>query len=138
MIGFEGVEHAQAPQSKRRQRVTAVISDFRGAIDLSGRLPLVFALFMCVGSIVYFTLPFEPETWSVFITFGLVSVLFWSCLRAGRALIFAVIGFGFISGFCAGKVATLRVAHPVIETAMGPVMMEGWVEEIEPAERGVR
>ncbi|MEM1035334.1 MAG: ComEC/Rec2 family competence protein [Pseudomonadota bacterium] len=138
MIGVEGVEHAQASQSKGRQRVITAISTFRDVIDLAGRLPLVFALFMCVGSIVYFTLPFEPETWSVFIAFGLVSVLFWSCLRAGRALIFAVIGFGLVSGFFAGKIATLRVAHPVIETAMGPVMLEGWVEEIEPAERGVR
>ncbi|MEL7231087.1 MAG: ComEC/Rec2 family competence protein [Pseudomonadota bacterium] len=138
MIGFEAVEHARGPQSKGRARLRAAISDAGGVLALSGRLPLVFALFMCVGAIFYFTLPFEPGVVGVGAAFISGCVGFWGSFRTGRLVALAVAGFGVMCGFAAGKAATLRVAHPVIERAVGPVMLEGWVEEIEPSGRGVR
>ncbi|GAB5457718.1 MAG: hypothetical protein Hens3KO_07480 [Henriciella sp.] len=45
---------------------------------------------------------------------------------------------GASTGAVAGKLAQIRVSHPVIEQVIGPVMLEGWVEEVEPAKRGVR
>ncbi|MEM1086105.1 MAG: ComEC/Rec2 family competence protein [Pseudomonadota bacterium] len=138
MIGSNAVEHPRAPQSKRRARILAAISHNRGLLDLTGRLPLVFALFMCAGSVVYFTLPFEPDALGVLLVFLIALGLFWGSLRQGVSLTAAVIVFGSISGFTAGKAATLRVAHPVIEAPIGPIMVEGWVTAIEPAEKGVR
>lgn len=93
---------------------------------------------MCVGSVVYFSLPFEPAFAIAFGLFVLALVVWWLALRVDRALLRSVVGFGVATGFLAGKVATVRVAHPVIETAIGPVMVEGWVEEIEPGGKGAR
>ncbi|MEO1642210.1 MAG: ComEC/Rec2 family competence protein [Pseudomonadota bacterium] len=138
MIGFEAVEHARALQSKGQARLAAAIFEARGVLDLSGRLPLVFAMFMCAGATVYFTMPFEPGVMEVAVGFFVGCAGFWRSLRAGRFFAIAVAGFGVVCGFASSKMATLRVAHPVIERAVGPVMLEGWVEEIEPSGRGVR
>ncbi|MCF6328758.1 MAG: ComEC/Rec2 family competence protein [Henriciella sp.] len=52
------------------------------------------------------------------------------------AILVAMIGGS--GGALAGKLATLRVSDPMITRMIGPVMIEGWVEEVEPAKRGVR
>ncbi|MEM7492563.1 MAG: ComEC/Rec2 family competence protein, partial [Pseudomonadota bacterium] len=138
MIGFDAVEHAQTSQSKRQAGVFTAISAMDGTIDLNGRRPLVFALFMCVGSVIYFTLPFEPSVALVVTLFLTGMIGFWTCLRTDLWVLVAICLFGSVVGFTVSKVATLRVDHPVITAPIGPVMIEGWVEDIQPAERGVR
>lgn len=110
-------------------------------IEFSGRYPLVFALSMLVGSAWYFSLWHEPQTVWISLAALLGTAAFFLARRFARtsiifALAIAVFGVSFGAG--AGKVATLKSSHVVVPNAIGPVMIEGWVEDVEPAKRGVR
>ncbi len=111
-------------------------------IGAHGGQPLLFAFGLCIGAAIYITAPFEPDALLIFgISFAsiLLFAMFW---QSGRAppLVFAlcVLLVGVSCGVLSGKLALLRVSHPVITQPMGPVMLEGWVEDVEPAKRGVR
>ena len=49
-----------------------------------------------------------------------------------------VIFLGVSLGLAAGTVRSLLVDAPVVQSETGPVMVEGWVQDIEPGRKGVR
>jgi len=105
------------------------------------RLPTFFALGMLVGAIWYFSIPFEPSLWAVLIAVCGLVVLVALALRSGLpAIVFAatLMGLGSGLGVLAGSLATQRLSHVQIDNAVGPVLLEGWVQAAEPARRGVR
>ena len=57
---------------------------------------------------------------------------------SGAATLALLICSGASFGAFCGSVATLRGAHAQIEQPNGPVLLEGWIERVEPAARGVR
>ena len=110
-----------------------------GGVD---RQPLFFAFGLCTGAGWYASIWTEPALWPLLLAAtSAIFVLLWA---SRRWLIAPILLSGLIFltgssvGALAGKLATLRVSHPVITDMIGPVMVEGWVEEIEPAKRGVR
>ncbi len=109
--------------------------------DGGGRKPLLFALAMCAGAGGYVSVWHEPALWPLVAAFGAASLLWVWAMRSATPPVLAVIllaCMGVAGGGLAGKLATLRVSHPIVTAPMGPVMVEGWVEDVEPAKRGVR
>jgi competence protein ComEC len=49
-----------------------------------------------------------------------------------------IVMLGGSLGVTAGTVRSLTSAAPVIGSETGPVMLEGWIQEIEPGQKGVR
>ena len=103
---------------------------------------MLFALGLSAGAAVYVSLANEPGFYwlaGIFAT-SLVMFLLVRRLLSSRPLIYlgVILLMGLSSGVLAGKVATMRVSHPVFDRTIGPIMVEGWVDEIEPARRGVR
>ena len=135
-------EHADVRLRKgggdRVRRFIDQILQLNGA----GRYPLLFAFGLCGGAAWYVSIWREPRLFGLVAIFlmSLVAIVVLSRRAQMPPLVLAVmvVIVGGSSGALAGKLATLRVSHPVIARALGPVMIEGWVEEVEPAKRGVR
>lgn len=111
-------------------------------LDAQGRLPLVFAFGLCTGAAWYVTQWTEPKLHHLFIVFAVALITYLRIIRRmvlpPMLIALSIFVIGAAGGALAGKAATLRVSHPVITQAMGPVMVEGWVEDVQPAKRGVR
>ncbi len=106
-----------------------------------GRYPLVFALSMTVGAAWYFSIWHEPALRSLL---GAAICAFMAMVYARRlavpGLVFLMLlsVFGATFGALSGKVASLRLEHPVMSRALGPVLVEGWISDVEPGHKGIR
>ncbi|MEO0550968.1 MAG: ComEC/Rec2 family competence protein [Pseudomonadota bacterium] len=111
-------------------------------IDLAGRRPLVLAFGLLAGAAWYTSIWFEPDGRVLFgaVLAGLIGLWIVLSRWSMPASITFVLIFclGALIGAGAGKSATLRADTTTIQAPIGPVMLEGWVSEIEPATRGVR
>lgn len=115
----------------------------KGAGVLAGidARPLVLAFAICGGAAAYFSLPFEPDLPAVL---GVLVTTFALWLAARRwwtsdfAIALTVLAFGISLGLAAGAFQSSRVDAPVIRTETRPSLVEGWVQEVEPARKGVR
>ncbi len=106
------------------------------------QFPLLLAFGLCIGAAWYCSYPREPDG-QVLLALAAISLIFSGLIvrfvRTPPAFLgLLILGMGVIAGGLAGKLAVMRVSHPVISAPIGPVMLEGWVEEVEPANRGVR
>lgn len=103
--------------------------------------PLLFAFAMCAGAAAYLSLPFEPTRLEVAALFSIGIVLL-LCVRwlhrADVTYALAVCLFGTILGYSSGAVRAWIVSAPVITAETRPVMLEGWVANIEAGEKGAR
>jgi competence protein ComEC len=103
--------------------------------------PIVFAICMMFGAIWYFLVDFEPPFWALF---SLTSATIAAIIAAIRMptpswavyLLWALIG-GACGAF-SGSLATHRSQHVAVQSEIGPVLLEGWVQAALPAARGTR
>lgn len=114
-----------------------------GAADLVSidARPLMLAFAICGGAAIYFALPEEPRLTSVLAITGAVFAVWMMARRwwtSEAAIMVMVILLGVSLGLTAGTVRSLLVDAPVVTSETGPVMVEGWVQDIEPGRKGVR
>ena len=109
------------------------------------RWPLWFPVGAGAGVAVYFALPFEPTLISglSLLVFGLaLGLVGLGRFRQGRGggsfIILALILAAPALGFTAAKLHSARIASPVIQHRMGPLMLEGHISAIEPGLKGPR
>lgn len=110
-------------------------------LELQLRAPLVFAIGMMVGAAWYFSAAVEPSVSALFIAAAFSGVgLIWRSRRAlpGLVAVALVLFSGAVSGSIAGSFATHTVHPATISAPVGPVLVEGWVTQAQPARRGVR
>ncbi len=115
----------------------------RGAAGMAGidARPLMLAFATCGGAAVYFSLRYEPDPLHVW---GVLSLAFIVWLAARRwstsdiVITLTVIALGAVLGLAAASQRARTVAAPVILSATGPAMIEGWVQDVEPGRNGVR
>ncbi|HIG21405.1 MAG TPA: DUF4131 domain-containing protein, partial [Henriciella sp.] len=134
-------EHSERASGKRR-------ADFpRGGFAESHVLhlvlngPLYFALGLCLGAIVYFTVPFEPPLLVLLALALAIGGAVFSGLRhaGGFALrLVLILIMGAVCGAMVSKIHTLIRPVPPVQQMIGPTMIEGWVSAVEPGEKGVR
>lgn len=103
--------------------------------------PLVLAFAICAGAIFYFSLGVEPSYITILVSFIIVLIAYLSARRlpvpqvvALGTLIALDVGIGVLSS----KLRVMRVAAPSITAPIGPVMIEGWVQSVEPGAKGNR
>lgn len=103
--------------------------------------PVSFAIGMIAGAIGYFSLSFEPNS----IAIGILASVCWSAFFWGGrrrlpplSTVLLILVTGAASGLAAGSFATVRTEHVSVKAPLGPVLVEGWVMEAQPAQRGVR
>lgn len=101
------------------------------------------AIATCFGAAAYFSLPFEPSLVLSLVLFGASALLIaFVSYRLNEAIglnvIVSISICAFALGFVSGKLSTDRHAEPVLVEAVGPLMVEGWIKEVEPARRGHR
>ncbi|MEM6557131.1 MAG: ComEC/Rec2 family competence protein, partial [Pseudomonadota bacterium] len=103
--------------------------------------PLGFAIGMIAGTAWYFSIPFEPDARVVW---SLALAVFgggWLGLKgvAPRGAIYVwIVVCGLVFGVASGSAATLRAHHNMVPTAIGPILVEGWVTDAQPSRTGVR
>lgn len=103
--------------------------------------PLLLAFAMCAGAAMYLSAPFEPRVFEVgvLLAAGIAVLLLVRWLhRADIVYALTASLFGLILGYSLGAVRTWTVERPVITEETRPVMLEGWVANIEPGQKGAR
>ncbi|MCZ4299089.1 ComEC/Rec2 family competence protein [Henriciella marina] len=103
--------------------------------------PLYFALGLCLGAIVYFTLPFEPTLLVLLVLAAAANGAVFFGLRnaEGFALrLVLILIIGAVCGAMVSKIHTMVRPVPPVHQMIGPTMIEGWVNAVEPGEKGVR
>lgn len=120
--------------------IRAVRSGLDTLFSIDAR-PLLLAFAVCAGAAFYFSLPEEPALAPLcYVCAGLLVLLMasrqWVPLDTPITLLTVI--FGFSLGAAAGSFRAHSVAAPVVSENFGPVMVEGWVQEVEPGNRGVR
>ncbi|MEQ9317325.1 MAG: ComEC/Rec2 family competence protein, partial [Henriciella sp.] len=134
-------QHAQAAAGKRQTVSTDAAASDRAIALRILRAPLYFALGLCVGVSVYFTLPFEP---SLGVVAGLAGVVltFWLLLRRYNVphllRVSVLVAAGAAVGLLLAKLQTNAAERSVLTRTIGPAMVEGWVTSIEPGRNGAR
>lgn len=109
-------------------------------LPLHADRPSVFAIGMLIGAVWYFSAASEPS-FSVLVSVAGVAAtgLVWARLRGGPGAAFLALAvFGISLGALAGGIATQRLAHTHVQETIGPVLVEGWIQDAQPADRGVR
>ncbi len=111
-------------------------------LDAQGRYPLLFAFGLCAGAAWYISVWIEPALYPLiaafFVNVTLVTIVMQRITVPPLVLALMTVTVGVFGGALSGKLATLRVSHSIVGQTIGPVMLEGWVEDVEPARRGVR
>nr|WP_070959688.1 ComEC/Rec2 family competence protein [Hyphomonas sp. Mor2] len=105
------------------------------------RLPSYTAIGMLSGAVWYFSIDFEPSFTGLLAGAASTGALAWWSRRLRRVTILfvlAVFGFATVLGALAGSLATQRLSHVQLDQPVGPVLVEGWIVNAEPARRGVR
>lgn len=118
----------------------AVHAGLAGLLVLDAR-PLLLAFGVCAGAAVYFSFPAEPDPLILLGICGACLVAFLLARRWGQVdgvANLAIILLGLSLGAGAGGLRAHLVAAPALTDAYGPAMVEGWVREIEPGNKGVR
>lgn len=103
--------------------------------------PLVLAFAICAGAIFYFSLDVEPTFSAVLVSFISLLLIYLAVRRmpVPQVLAFcALVALGLGIGVLSSKLRVIRVAAPSITTPVGPVMIEGWVQSVEPGAKGNR
>ncbi len=103
--------------------------------------PRMFAYGLCIGAATYLLWTSEPPLWrSAGAPSGTIAV--WLSLRATRfqgvLFLLVVVSLGAGTGYLAGSLRSLFATSPSVAAETGPVMVEGWLAEIEPGNKGVR
>lgn len=104
-------------------------------------IPVLFALSVTIGAVVYFLNPNEPDT--VLVASAVLGALALVGLarqiwRIPAIYPISLLVLGLTLGVGAGKLPTESVNSPTIASEIGPVMLEGWVRVIEPGAKGPR
>lgn len=102
--------------------------------------PSVFALGMLIGAVWYFSAASEPALSALILSVVIVLIwLFGVVMRGGPgAALLAMLSLGVCAGALSGSVATHRLVHIHLQETIGPVLLEGWISQAQPAARGVR
>ncbi|PTW61152.1 competence protein ComEC [Breoghania corrubedonensis] len=85
----------------------------------------------------YFELPREPQPWATVPLAAFLAIFAFRRRRRGHAAIISLILASLATGVCAGNVRTWSVNAPRL-VKDGTRSVTGWVEEVEPRERGYR
>jgi competence protein ComEC len=125
-----GAEFDRAPEMLRRI----------GAWFIAERERWLLWLPVLIGSGIgiYFWLQSEPPRWLGAMLLVVAAVLLMAARRYGRAVVAAAILFTVVLGFAAAQLQAALVAAPVLERRLGPVMVEGRLESVDPLPEGAR
>ncbi|KCZ87749.1 ComEC/Rec2 family competence protein [Hyphomonas jannaschiana] len=120
--------------------IAAVWGSLWSIAEIDSR-PLLLGFSLCGGVIVYFSLSNEPLIWPCLLAtigagFFYVATrwIWWMSVISLPALVL----LGLIGGFTAATIRTASVEAPVISSEMRPLMLEGWVREVETGAKGNR
>ncbi len=106
------------------------------------RAPLYVALGMCAGAALYYSLTFEPALGTLLTGCLVVLLAVWWGLRRWpmppSARMAALLVCGSACGLICAKAHTDFRGPPYVTSTIGPVMLEGWISDIEPGQNGVR
>lgn len=136
--GSDKLEHKLRPSRKGDSDAFSQFWRSLWSVDTVDRLPLFFAFAACGGAALYFLSAREPP---IHLILGALALSLAGLIAARRFVLVYAVGIilaGASTGLAAAALRTRMVAAPVMNQTVGPVMLEGWVNAIEPARKGVR
>lgn len=134
-------KHKVAPEGKGLAPAIAAVWTSLWSIAAIDSRPLLFAFSLCAGVVVYFSQQNEPAM-GICLLATISAGIFFLATRwvwqLSRLNVPALILLGLTGGYTAATVRTATVAAPVILSETRPLMLEGWVREVEPGTKGDR
>ncbi|MEZ6000687.1 ComEC/Rec2 family competence protein [Hyphomonas sp.] len=134
-------KHKVAPEGKGLAPAIAAMWASLWSIAEIDTRPLLLGFSLCAGVVAYFSLMIEPVLWHCFLItlavsacFAIIRSVWWMSVFSVPALVL----LGITGGFTAACFRTAVVDAPVIQTQSRPMMLEGWVREVEPGAKGDR
>lgn len=134
-------KHKVATEGKGLAPAIAAAWDSLWSIAAIDSRPLLLGFSLCAGVMVYFSQPTEPPLYPCLLITAVAATVFFIARRIWWLSVVslpALIALGVIGGFTAGAVRAATVAAPVILSETRPLMLEGWVKEVEPGAKGAR
>ena len=129
------VEQAGAPQLLGRLRAFGAV-----AVAERSRWPLWLPVALGAGISIYFALPVEPDLgWAGVAALAAVACVF-ALLGSENAALRALLAVSaaMFLGFTIAKIRTDVVAAPILTQRIGPIALDGRVEQAELRGRGIR
>lgn len=141
-VGTDALPNAEPAFLKHPAKRRFDIAGFwrQAVADQALRWPLFAPVALMLGAGVYMTLPVEPD-WAPLIAATLIGLALWRALigrGAGRASLLCLMLACAGGGALAGKIRTVAMAAPVLVREIGPVRVEGVVEEIDAGQSSRR
>ena len=134
-------KHKVAAEGKGAAPAIAALWGSLWSVAAIDTRPLLFGFSLCAGAVLYFGQQSEPPLMPCLLTtvgaaavFLIVRRVWWLSALSLPALV----SLGLAGGFTAGAVRTTLVAAPVILSETRPIMLEGWIKQVEPGAKGAR
>ncbi len=103
--------------------------------------PLLFAMAITTGAGTYFALPFEPNGSGLLLLVGGM-VLVWAVARlrfaSSEVASVLLLALAFCLGLLAASFRTWSRAAPIVSVESQPVLVEGWIADIQAGAKGPR
>ncbi|KCZ83574.1 ComEC/Rec2-like protein [Hyphomonas adhaerens MHS-3] len=134
-------KHKVGPEGKRLGPAIAALWDSLWSITEIDSRPLLLGFSLCAGVIVYFSQSAEPLVWpcvAATIAAGAVYLAARAIWWMSPVSLPLLIVLGLTGGFTAAAIRTANVAAPVVKEQTRPMMLEGWITEVEPGTKGAR
>jgi competence protein ComEC len=134
-------KHKVATEGKGLAPAIAAAWDSLWSIAAIDSRPLLLGFSLCAGVVVYFSQSTEPPLYPCLLITAVAATVFFIARRIWWLSVLslpALIALGVIGGLTAGAVRAATVAAPVILSETRPLMLEGWVKEVEPGAKGAR
>lgn len=134
-------KHKVATEGKRLAPAIAAAWESLWSIAAIDARPLLLGFSLCAGVVAYVSELAEPPLSSCLLINAVTATVIFIARRIwwlSFVSLPAPIGLGVIGGFTAGAVRAATVAAPVIPSETRPLMLEGWVKEVEPGTKCAR
>lgn len=118
----------------------AKITSYANSTGAYNVRPLIVAFSICLGTSIYFALPFEPQLSVVIAALFLALALLYYVYRRNWS-VFAlclIVSLSMLSGIGLAKLKALSISSGFVNKETRPIMIEGWVSAVEPSSSGVR
>ena len=136
MAGADGFPETYGVRLTSRELPSATFAWLRRSFAAEADRHFLWTpVFMALGIGAYFSLPFEPQSWSALAALGVSGLLLWQARRRPMIALCAAALFAAAAGFAAAVWRAERVAAPVLERAQSGTLA-GRVISVERTETG--
>lgn len=95
-------------------------------------------VFISIGVLIFFALPFDPSSWLPFLLLGITFKIYFLLRKTDAGKVIASLLIAIAVGFLAMQIRLSTISSPVIAEQLTKITVKGMVEEAAKTEKGYR